>query len=231
MDYIDLHRQTYDTLADEYFERLSKIDSNSRLVGHHLAKFVVAMLRRAEKSNYRILELGCGPGAILAALKDETKYDLFTIDLSPKMLAYAKQNCPRVFPINRNVLDIDNLADEYGIKEKFDLIIMASFIHLFPIEDAALLINKLKEWLEPNGLIYVDTTDQPQFMDGRIMIKEGCRSEVKRLRTYWTNEKFNTFLYEQKFEIIKQELHTDNNGKTWIRTIIQNKIKGDVENG
>jgi ubiquinone/menaquinone biosynthesis C-methylase UbiE len=90
-DYIWLHQNTYDSLADEYFERLSRVDSNSRAVGRHLAYFSVKKLfKEIRKNKYKILELGCGPGAILASLNDKKNLELCAIDLSKKMLAYAE---------------------------------------------------------------------------------------------------------------------------------------------
>jgi len=226
-DYILLHQKTYDSLADEYYERLSRVDSNSRIVGRHLADFSYKkLLEEMKKDKYRILELGCGPGAILASLNDKINLELYAIDLSVKMLSYAEIVCPKLKKINKNVLDITNILYEFNTKEYFDLIIMASFIHLFPINDAKHLLTTIKEWLEPNGLIYIDTTDEGKFEDGKIIAKKGYIEEVKRLRTMWTKNKFNQFLCSFNLKIIEQQLHKDNNNRIWMRTILKKSNTG-----
>jgi hypothetical protein len=104
---------------------------------------------------------------------------------------------------------------------------MASFIHLFPVNDAKNLLIKIKEWLVPNGLIYIDTTDETEFEDGKITVKKGYQVEVKRLRTRWTKDAFNQFLCSLDLSVIDQRLHMDNNEKVWIRTIVKKNSAGN----
>ena len=230
-DYIELNHSTYDTLAGEYFDRLVKYDNSYRLVGKKICEmifdYVIAENKFLMQENINVLELGCGPGAILQALREYIRVKTFAIDFSEKMSAFAHICNEKTQIVTENVLNVVDLDSYFtdNIHGKVDIIIMAAFIHLFPTNDAYIIMGRLKNWLSPNGIIYLDTTKETDFRDGEIRVKELHQGkEIKHLRTFWTKDKFNTFLSDCGYTIVTQHEHiAKGTGKVWIRTIIKVK--------
>jgi SAM-dependent methyltransferase/DNA-binding XRE family transcriptional regulator len=223
--YINIGKRCYNALAEEYQARY-----NTGEAAKHLVPIIDNALKdKIKKDNYRILELGCGTGNLLEEFKklDENRYDLYAFDYSKEMIKYAREKCPNASIVNKNVLTIGNDINSlpFEEKDKFDIIIMVALIHLFPRKDAEKLLKNIKGLLNPNGLIYIDTTLEMVFRDGLITDKQGYKIALPRLRTYWTEESFEKFLDSCGFEIIKD--YSDNNksnrGKIWLQRIA--KIK------
>lgn len=220
--YIILNQICYDVFADEHHKY-----NNTNLVWKKLASMLTNELKkRNNKNGYRILEIGPGTGAFLSALNNGHNI-LYGVELSPRMAYYTQINCPNAIIKMGNVLDIKNINEFFGIEKKFDAITMAALIHLFPESDAIELLNKCKEWLEPNGLIYIDTTKENEFIDGEISEKRGSNGiKANRLRTRWTEDLFDKLLSSSGFKTInpaKTREHTDNKNKIWLRRIIVDK--------
>ena len=239
-NYININRECYDAFADVYQARY-----NAGETAKHLVRIIKdALEKEIGGHNYRILELGCGTGNILEKFKelqekssDECTYSLCAIDFSKNMIAHTKEKCPDIEVYNVDVLtlsnDISSLPCEK--KEKFDFVMMVALIHLFPRKDAEKLLNNIKGWLKPNGLIYIDTTDEIEFKDGEMVDKQGKMTDEKgntiliskkRLRTSWTEKSFEEFLNSCGFEIIKDYSanHKTRRRKTWLQRIV--KMKG-----
>jgi SAM-dependent methyltransferase len=80
--------------------------------------YVMAGLQAIIPPNRRVLEVGCGTGAILDSLKPS--YGL-GIDLSPEMITVARQKRPH---LHFDVGDIEHLS----LKEPFDFIVMVDLV-------------------------------------------------------------------------------------------------------
>lgn len=228
-EYINLNKATYDRLADEYFERLVKYDNYYKIVGERICDsiFETDILKNKIKNEIEIqvLELGCGPGAILQALKKYNCINVHAIDFSERMIYFAHKSNEDAKLKVFNVLDISNVDDVFGehLKGNIDVLIMAAFIHLFPQNDAKEILMKTKDWLAHDGILYLDTTEEKEFVDGEIQVKRVVEAqEIKYLRTRWTQKKFNDFITGCGFEIIHQKKHVANNGKIWMRTLVRN---------
>jgi ubiquinone/menaquinone biosynthesis C-methylase UbiE len=224
-----LNKRCYNTVA-AYYEARSK----AGVVAKHLVRIITnAMKSNISKENYRILELGCGTGNIFAGfmeLSDRNSYQLYGIDFSKNMIKYAEDKHTNANIRNKNVLNIKNVSSlPFAEKDKFDFVIMVALIHLFPRKDAKKLLTNIKNILNPNGLIYIDTTKEAKFVDGEITEKQGYSVPIKRLRTQWTEESFEEFLNECGFDIIKEftDNHktTDGAEKVWLQRIVKIKSK------
>lgn len=228
IDYIKLNKFAYDSLAEEYFERLTKYDIYYRIVGEKICEaiFETAILKEKVKANCKlnVLELGCGPGAILQALRRYPCVKAYAIDFSEKMSYFARKSNSEAIVKVQNVLDIKNIDNtfEKPLQGNVDILIMAAFIHLFPRNDAEMILIKIKEWLADDGVVYLDTTEEDCYCDGEIRAKKTVgREEIKHLRTQWTPKDFNQFVSDCGYKIISQKKHLANNGKLWLRTIMQ----------
>ncbi len=230
-DYIELNHAAYDILADEYFARLVKYDDSYSLVGKKICEmifdYIISENKVSTQNDITVLELGCGPGAILLALREYLRVKTFAIDFSERMAFFAHKCNEKTKIVTENILNIQdlNLYFDEDIQGKVDVIIMAAFIHLFPIKDAYDIMDRLKKWLSPNGIIYLDTTKELESCDGEIRVKELHHGkEIRHLRTLWTKDKFNNFLSDCGYIIVKQHEHiAKGTGKVWIRTIARPK--------
>lgn len=227
IEYIELNKSTYDSLAEEYFGRLVKYDKDYQIVGEKICEAIFDTEQLKNKINHKcinILELGCGPGAILQGMKKYRSVQAYAIDFSEKMVYFARKVNPDASVVVANVLDINHINDyfEKPLQGKVDVLIMAAFIHLFPKKDAEEILKRVKEWLSNDGLIYLDTTEEKQFCDGEIRVKKIVDGkEIKHLRTCWPQKEFNEFVVDCGYKIVRQTRHLATNGKTWLRTIIE----------
>lgn len=227
-DYIELNKQTYNELAEEYFSRLIKYDISYHVVGEKICEtiFNIDSIKTKLKSRQeiKVLELGCGPGAILQALKDYPHVKAYAVDFSDRMAFFAKKSNEEATIKVENILDVNDIDDLFGekLQGSVDVLIMAAFIHLFPRNDAEQILQKAKNWISYDGIIYLDTTEEKEFSDGQIRVKKKIKGrDICHFRTMWTRKDFNTFLTHCGYDIILQREHLANNGKKWLRTIIR----------
>ena len=229
-DYIKLNKNAYEGVAEDYFNRLRKYDTGYAYVCKKICEYIFnSMPSINTKGKISVLELGCGPGGILHELNESYNCTVYAIDISHKMLKYAHLNNPNAVLINDDVLKIDSiLLNDNSCENKtmrFDIIIMMAFIHVFKVEDAKTILNKVRAWLNPNGLIYLDTTIEDTFVDGELTIKKQIgEKSIWYLRTKWTKETLFKLLEEMDYVIVKHMIRKANDtGKKWLRVIIKPK--------
>jgi ubiquinone/menaquinone biosynthesis C-methylase UbiE len=93
----------------------------------------------------KVLEIGCGQGNFLGTLHNEYKCDCFGIDISPEMIAYARERNPGP---KYAVMDSSRLQFEEGA---FDFVIFNYVLH--HVEDLDGTIREAKR-VGKNILIY-----------------------------------------------------------------------------
>lgn len=87
-----------------------------------LVERAVALLR--EKGESRILDAGCGSGAVGLAIASElTETRVTLLDLCPKALAVARRNAEKFGLANRTRFLVSDLFQALGGGEEFDLIV------------------------------------------------------------------------------------------------------------
>ena len=228
-DYIEINKNVYNNLADEYYEKLAKYNADNMTVGKSICEFIfnkTSSIQQFKNQDINVLELGCGPGAILSALKNRSNISsLYAIDFATNMIQFAQKSNDMAQIYNANILDVQDIDNLFNtqLNGKIDIIIMAAFIHLFPKNDARNILHNTKSWLSPNGIIYLDTTNELVFKDGSLCPKNSKKGEMIYFRTKWTKKAFNIFLNECGYDIIEQKDHTSNEKKIWMRTIIKPK--------
>lgn len=229
-DYINLNKYAYNKVADEYFERLRKYDSGYAYVCKKVCEFIFDTIQpQIHNRKINVLELGCGPGGILRELNESYNCVAYAIDISPKMLEYAHLNNPNAVLINGDILKIDSISANNIPTEnnaiRFDIIIMMAFIHVFTVDDAKTILKKVRTWLNPNGIIYLDTTIEEKFIDGELTVKKQIGDKtIWYLRTKWTKETLFALLEELDYIIVKHMIReARETGKKWLRIIIKPK--------
>ncbi len=93
----------------------------------------------------KVLEIGCGRGDLLAALKPETGAG---IDFSGEMISRAKKRHPELRFIQAD-------AHDTGLKERFDTIILSDLVN--DLWDVQEVFNQVKELSTPRTRIIINT--------------------------------------------------------------------------
>lgn len=87
--YLSATRASYDTVATAYVERIKSEPPPERAMLTALAELV------REEGGGRVADIGCGPGRVTAHLHG-LGLDAFGIDLSPQMIALARERYPHL---------------------------------------------------------------------------------------------------------------------------------------
>lgn len=93
----------------------------------------------------RVLETGCGTGAITAALNAETSAQIFGLDLNPAYLRLAQRNDPGTRYTNANALHLPFSEDA------FDAVVCHFFLLWVP--QAAAALAEMRRVTRPGGAI------------------------------------------------------------------------------
>ncbi len=204
MDYISIHKEVYNALANEYEERNQAV--------YQVTKEAVDELVTHCASKATVLELGCGSG-LAVKLLSEAGFSVTAVELSPNMIEVAKKVAPTATFIEGNFLKIDHAA-------RFDAIFAFAFIHLFPKQDAMLVLQKVHSLLNAGGIFYVGTTKEGASAEGWEK-KEDYETKPLRYRKRWTQEEFEQALQDTGFIIENSYMYSDPFGKVWMDYIVR----------
>lgn len=147
------YHETYDP---NYFRMIADVErrhfwfqTRNAMVGE-LVKQTVANMT----GDYRVLEVGCGTGALLAILEHVCKGGTVTgMDLYPEALEFARlrTSC---------ALELGDIR-EVNFKERFDLICMCDVLEHLPDDNIAL--RRLREMILPGGALILTVPAFPSL--------------------------------------------------------------------
>lgn len=111
------------------------------------AKKLAPVLKHNDLSRVRrVLDVGCGPGTDTAYFPN-TEY--VGIDINPAYVAWAKQRYGREFIV------ADIRTYEFPAEEKFDFVLMNSFLHHVNTEEAGRILAGVARTLAPDGYVHI----------------------------------------------------------------------------
>ncbi len=105
--------------------------------------------------NPRVLDLGCGPGSMTAKLLEIPGIRLTGVDISPSMIALARQRFPG---IDFQVDDMEGLCFE---DNGFDLVFCSGVLHHLPMLQRVL--KEIHRVLKPGGVLLVREPNRDNF--------------------------------------------------------------------
>ena len=137
------------------------------------------------------------------------------IELSSKMIEYAKQRSPRTTFAQVNVLEATLESN------LFDAIFMGAVIHNFPKEDARKLLQLIRTWLKEDGKTLIYTTIHEKSEEG-FYEKQDYEGNIVRFRKKFTEPELKELLEEEGFEIT-YTMHTSepDRQKNWLTYIVK----------
>lgn len=217
-NYLTKNQKAYDSLVPHYRER-----RNSKSQFEAKPKELSEAITSYSSKSYpelNFLELGPGNGEIVAYFEKKGSKTT-AIEIAPKMIALAKEIAPKTKFIQGDILTTK-------LPQKFDAIYAGAIIHLFPKCDALIVLKRIWEWLEINGILFINTTISNNSTEG-FLKKEDSQIQIFRYRKKWQESEFIDALKECNFEIIDSVFtdETDRN-KKWIGLICK---KQQIANG
>lgn len=126
------------------------------------------------KSGATILDVGCGSGKPIAAYLIDKGFDVYGLDISPKLIQYAKHVIPekKLF-----------LADicEFTTDIRFDSIICWFALFHIHADHHFDILKKLHSFLEPKGILlitFADTRHKPDWKEVKMIDQHTIESEM-----------------------------------------------------
>ncbi len=211
-EYITVNRKAYDKFADQHAKRHEEVGKYD-LTDGQWKKILTENLLKKDTRNL-VLEIGPGTGRMLAIF-EELNCRTCAIELSSKMIEYAKQRSPRTTFAQVNVLEAKLESN------LFDAIFMGAVIHNFPKEDARKLLQLIRTWLKEDGKTLIYTTIHEKSEEG-FYEKQDYEGNIVRFRKKFTEPELKELLEEEGFEIT-YTMHTSepDRQKNWLTYIVK----------
>jgi SAM-dependent methyltransferase len=140
------------------FDRIALYD---RPGSNNNSRYHNFLLKQLPSRCENILDLGCGTGEFSRLLAERCDR-VVAIDLSPQMIAVAKQNSQAYRNIDFQVADI--LKWEFPV-EQFDAIVSIATFHHLPLEN---LLPSLNTALKPRGKLVILDLIQHETIQDRL---------------------------------------------------------------
>lgn len=210
-EYININKQAYDILAQEY-------DDRDYEIGFDFWQSIYENLNIKDRENLEVLEVGPGNGRSIKFFKQyNPNLKISALEISKNMCEIIRKNNPDIKIINANILD-------YSFKnQRFDIIQMIAVIHLFPIADAKIVLKKIRGLLKKDGYLVIGTTINESDTEGYYE-KEDYNIKVKRYRHKYTQDSYETLLKDSGFEIVKLHFIKENDrNKLWCDAVCKVK--------
>ena len=157
----------------------------------------------------KILDLGCGKGAVLCKLSEELCCECMGIDGVPEFIQYARK-IAREKNLSKCVFIVGDIRKEVTHLNKYDVIILGSIGPVFGNHIET--IKKLKPILNFNGVIilddgYIEDNNKlnHEFIKTKSeIIKEINDSGMKIKKEYVWNEKNYSLRHEKEYQLIEK---------------------------
>lgn len=145
--------ETWNKIASLYEDKFMNLDLYNETYDY--------ICRSIEKSNPKLLDVGCGPGNITKyLLSKRPDFDILGIDIAPNMIDLARKNNPSAEFAIMDSRDIDSLD------AKFDGIIAGFCLPYLTPNEALTLISNSNKLLNRNGIIYLSFVEGDSSKSG-----------------------------------------------------------------
>ena len=124
---------------------------------------IITVFKLAKHTPKRILDIGCGHGTITNSLH-EKGFNIIGLDVDESNYEGAKERFPSCDFRLYDGLDIPFETNS------FDTVILNDVFEHIPYDHMDKLIEKIKDIVEPNGLIYISVTNRYELVEPHTLI-------------------------------------------------------------
>jgi SAM-dependent methyltransferase len=158
----------------------------------------------------KILDVGCGSGKPIAAYLIEKGFDVYGVDISPKLIQYAEKVIPK------QQLFVADICD-FTTDIKFDAIVCWFALFHIHADYHLEVLKKFNSFLRPNGMLlitFADTSCEAGGTDMKVIDEHTIESSMFGERFYHSGNPaaINTKLVEQAgFKILSDKIDQPGN--------------------
>ncbi|MBL0716922.1 MAG: class I SAM-dependent methyltransferase [Desulfosarcina sp.] len=145
-----------DNQDDDYEKKLFNYVQAMDILARQKALEIIRLLEGVDWKS-PALDIGCGAGAVSRALVHSSgqKKIAVLLDLA-EVIAAAKKIYPNESDWDRmKILEGDFRKYRFGVDQKFGLILMNNFLHVYDGHEARILLFKAIDLLKPDGLLVI----------------------------------------------------------------------------
>ena len=168
------------------------------------------------KKNAAVLEIGCGPGNITAyILTQRPDLNIAAIDISPNMIALAKDNCPAA------TFTVMDSREIHTLESTYDAILCGFCLPYLSASDREKLIADCAQLLNANGIFYLSFVEGDENTSGYQAGSSGNR-------TYFYYHDLNSLkseLVKNMFEIthLLHKRYAKSDGSEEVHTVLMGR--------
>jgi len=199
-------KSTYNRIADDWFK-----DHKQDTWWHEgTARFTSLLPKGAS-----ILDIGCGAGVKSRYLSDKG-FKVTGMDFSEKMIEIAKREVPNVDFVVGDIYELDSYQN------KFDAVFAQAVLLHIPKERVVEVLEKFKNKLKPNGVLYLAVKEvKVDGTDNEIIKENDYGYEYERFFSYFTLIETKEYINRLGLKLVWEKVA--NSGKrNWIQVIVQN---------
>ena len=177
--------------------------------------------REINKSDAKILDIGCGPGNISQHLINQNKdYQVLGIDIAPKMIELAQINNPSA---QFRIMDCKNISQ---LNDRYDGIVSGFCLPYLSQSETIEFISQATVLLNPKGVLYISTMEDDYDKSGLVGSSSGGEDATSIY--YYKAEFLTQLLIKNDFDIIdiQKQSHPHYKNKTTKDIIIIAKKRG-----
>jgi 2-polyprenyl-3-methyl-5-hydroxy-6-metoxy-1,4-benzoquinol methylase len=194
------------TTQREAIERVKSIEKNKEFSDYSLKTiyfydnklpfFIEKIFKSKQYRKAKIVDLGCGDGRLLIALKSNgyfSQNEFYGVDISKEKINYLKDVLPEVKPIVSDASDIKELNNN-----EFDVVICSQLIEHVPSEDS--LIKEIRRLVKRDGIVYVSSIIKKWYGLWIYRLNGKIRLDPTHLREYSSEEEFVNLLEKNRLK-------------------------------